>query len=261
MSKPIVITGSYMQENRHANVSDRFNVIQPAAIGAAMQEHGLTLASLSTGRGRHPDKLDFQRTLSRYRGPELFREGDKPVHLEVIYDSKHMGRGVDRILLGIYRMVCTNGLFVGMNFFKHEIRHAGNTYDNLNIGIAAALGMQAKLTATIERMRSITLDAAQREAFALEAVKLLTPENALQVRHRLLAPKRVEDTATDLWTVYNVVQENAMQGRAVGYTLQSLDAFQRPSVRAMTVRAIKPNSGKDADFNQALFNVAEKIAA
>ena len=257
MSKPIVISGSYLQDSKHSNVSDRFNVVQAASVGKAMQDNGLSLVSLSTGRAKHDDKTDFQRTLSRYRGPEI-ADG---VFLDVIYDSKHMGRGVDRILLGIYRMICTNGLFVGMNFFKHEIRHAGNTYDNLQLGVVAALGMQAKLSRTIERMQGIQLDATQREAFALEAVKLLTPNDALQVRHRLLAPKRDADKANDLWTTYNVVQENAMQGRSVGYTLQSLDAFGRPNTRAMTARAIKPNSGKDADFNQALFSVAEKIAA
>ncbi|CAM6004838.1 unnamed protein product [Sphagnum balticum] len=222
-----------------------------------MTDHGLTIVSLSTGRAKHEDKVDFQRTLSRYRGPEL----TPGTFLDVVYDSKHMGRGVDRILLGIYRMVCTNGLFVGMNFFKHEIRHSGSTYDNLNIGIAAALGMQAKLARTIERMQAIQLTDAQRETFALEAVKLLTPENALQVRHRLLTPKRALDQSNDLWTVYNVIQENAMQGRNVGYTLQGVDSFGVPQVRAMNARAIKPNTGKDADFNSKLFDIAEKIAA
>lgn len=257
MSKPIVITGSYLQENRHANVSDRFNVVKPAAIGEVMTANGLQLTSLSTGRARHEDKKDFQRTLSRYRGPQI-ADG---VFLDVIYDSKHMGRGVDKILLGIYRMVCTNGLFVGMNFFKHEIRHAGNTYDNLQLGISAALGTQAKLSKTIEKFQSIELSGDQREAFALEAVKLLTPSDAIQVRHRLLAPRREVDKANDLWTTYNVIQENAMSGRNVAYKLQSVDAFGRPSERDMTARRIKPNSGKDADFNQALFEIAEKIAA
>jgi Domain of unknown function (DUF932) len=257
MSKPIVITGSYLQENRHANVSERFNVVKPAAIGEVMGSNGLQLASLSTGRARHEDKADFQRTLSRYRGPQI-ADG---VYLDVIYDSKHMGRGVDKILLGIYRLVCTNGLFVGMNFFKHEIRHAGNTYDNLQLGISAALGTQAKLSKTIEKFQSIQLDATQREAFAQEAVKLLTPYDAVNVKHALLRPRRNVDQANDLWTTYNVIQENAMQGRSVAYTLQSVDAFGREIDRTMTARRIKPNSGKDADFNQALFGIAEKIAA
>jgi hypothetical protein len=257
MTRNVNFSGSYLQTNRHGNVSDRFNVVQPASIGQAMTNHGLNIVSLSTGRAKHADKADFQRTLSRYRGPEIAQG----VFLDVVYDSKHMGRGVDKILLGIYRMICTNGLFVGMNFFKHEIRHSGHTYDSINAGIAAALTMQDSIARTIERMQRTQLDASQKEAFALEAVKLLTPANALQVRHRLLAPRRLDDQSNDLWTVYNVVQENGVQGRNVAYTLQDTDSNGLPNVRAMHARQIKPNTGKDADFNQALFDVALKFAA
>lgn len=258
MSKPVIISGSYLQTERHANVSSRFNTVQAASVGDAMTSNGLNIVSLSTGRAKHEDKIDFQRTLSRYRGPQI-ADG---VFLDVIYDSKHMGRGVDRILLGVYRLICTNGLFVGMNFFRHEIRHSGNTYDNLNLGIQAALGMQHKLASTIERMQGVKLTIEQRNTFALDAVKLLTPDNALQVKHRLLTPKRDADQSDDLWTVYNVIQENAMLGGNVGYTLAGNDATSGASnIRAMTSRRIKPNSGKDASFNQSLFSIAERLAA
>jgi hypothetical protein len=257
INKPVTITGSYLQESRHAKVTDKFNVIQPAQVGQAMNENGLQLVSLSTGRAKHEDKADFQRTLSRYRGPEI-NEGS---FLDVIYDSKHMGRGVDKILLGIYRMVCTNGLFVGSNFFTYEIRHNGNTYDNLNLGIVAAMSQANRLASLISKMQSIQLDDSKKEAFALEAVKLLTPIDALKVKHRLLQPKRQVDTANDLWTVYNVIQENAMQGNNVGYTLAGTDQNGNATVRAMHSRKIKPNSGKDASFNGALFDIAEKFVA
>lgn len=256
MLKEIELTGSYLQNEPHAKVSSGFNVVRPAMVGEVMSANGLTLSSLSTGRAKHEDKIDFQRTLSRYRGPEI---ADK-VYLDVVYDSKHMGRGVDRILLGIYRMVCTNGLFVGMNFFKHDIRHNGNTYDSLQIGIAEALKCQDKLTATIERMQGIQLTVEQRQLFASEAVTLLTPAKAVSVTHRLLAPQREVDKATDLWTTYNVIQENAMQGRNVGYVLQESNE-QGNKTRVMHTRTIKPNSGKDADFNSKLFDIAEKFAA
>jgi hypothetical protein len=260
-NKPIVLTGSYLQTDKHAIVSDKFNVVQAASVGDAMQRNGLQLVSLSTGKARHEDKANFQRTLSRYRGPKIGDENGLPIHLDVIYDSKHMGRGVDKILLGVYRMVCTNGLFVGSNFFAHAIRHSGQTYDSLNEGIAAALDSAARLTELINRMRGVVLTPDETQAFALEAVKLLTPENAVQVMHRLLKRQREADNANDLWSVYNVVQENAMRGHSIGYTLAGTDAQGKPTVRAMNVRAIKPNTGKDADFNQGLFDIAAKLVA
>ena len=251
------ISSSYVQTERHPKVSDKFNVIQSSSVGEAMTNQGLSLVSLSTGRAKHPDKIDFQRTLSRYRGPQI-GEG---VYLDLIYDSKHMGRGVDKVLLGIYRMVCTNGLFVGKNFFSQGIRHNGNTYENLGQGISAALAMQDTVAKSIERMQAVQLTPETKELFALEAVKLLAPSEAVQVRHRLLAPRRELDRANDLWTVYNVVQENGMQGHSVAYTLEVTDKDGRKSLQQRYSRTVKPNSGKDADFNQALFDIAEKFAA
>lgn len=257
MNTSLKVSGSYLQDSKHFNVSDKFNVVQPAMIGSIMGEHGLNLATLSTGRAKHADKVDFQRTLSRYRGPELV----KGTFLDLIYDSKHMGRGVDRILLGCYRTICTNGLFIGMNFFKHDIRHNGNTYDNLHLGIAAALGMQSKLAKTIETMQSVSLDKSQSELFALKAAELLVPQGAVDIRNALLRSRRNEDTGNDLWTIYNRVQENSMLGGRVAYKLETVDQFGGSNVRNMTTRQIKPNSGKDAEFNQKLFTLAESIAA
>ena len=255
----LYVSGSYVQSNRHAMVSERFNPIQAASVGQAMTNHGLNLVSLSTGKARHEDKIDFQRTLSRYRGPSI-GEG---VNLDIVYDSKHMGRGVDRILLGIYRLVCTNGLFVGKNFFSFDVRHAGDTYLNLNRGIDAALEISAKLGDTVKKMQSIQLDDAQRFAFAKEVTALLIPsEGVMDVRERLLKPNREIDKANDLWTVYNVVQENAVRGGNLVYSKRTKDPMTGiETVRRMTQRAIKPNTGKDATFNQALFDIALKIAA
>jgi hypothetical protein len=251
------VSGSYVQDQRHGNVSDKFNVVQAASVGNAMQNQGLQLVSLSTGKARQEDKTDFQRTLSRYRGPQI---GDG-VFLDLIYDSKHMGRGVDKILIGIYRLICTNGLFVGMNFFKHNIRHSGQTYENLDVGIAAALKTQERLAACVEKMQRIELTSDQQQALANEAVKLLTPSGAQQVKHNLLKTNRIQDDKNDLWTVYNRIQENAVQGRNIVYKLPRIDNTGSAALREMTARRIKPNTGKDADFNQELFNIAESLAA
>ena len=110
-------------------------------------------------------------------------------------------------------------------------------------------------------MQSIQLTSEQGETLAREAAALLVPSDALQVSHRLLRVRRSEDVGHDLWSVFNVVQENAMLGKSVAYTLASVDELGRETKRTMTTRPIKPNTGKDAVFNQNLFDIALKIAA
>ena len=71
---------------------------------------------------------------------------------------------------------------------------------------------------------------------------------------QLLFPRRHEDCADDLWTVWNVVQENAIKGglRGVGH-----DDLGRP--RRVKSRAV---SGIDQDIklNKALWLLGERMA-
>jgi hypothetical protein len=256
----INISGSYTQDQRHAKVSDRFNPIQASQVGEIMASRGLNLVSVSTGNARHEDKKDHQRTLSRFRGPDI-ADGS---FLDIVLDNKHMGRGVSSLHVGIFRIVCTNGLFTGEKFFRYDIRHSGNTYDNLDLGIVAALGVQSKLADVIARMQRIVLTQEQREQMAFETAKLLVPSDALQLRHNLLSPNRTSDTSSDLWTTYNLAQENAMQGKHVLYTVPQTVERLGVSVqteRNMTARAIKQNSAKDLIFNTKLWDIAESLAA
>lgn len=257
MSKVINFTGSYTQDKRHETVSERFNPIQASQVGLIMNSHGLNVVSISTGKARHTDKIDHQRTLSRFRGPEIAED----TYLDIVLDNKHMGRGVSRLHVGIFRVVCTNGLFTGTSFFNHDIRHSGDTYKNLDLGIVAALKTQDNLTEIIAKMKATHLFPEQREFLALEAVKMLTPVNALYPRHRLLNPNRESDNDSDLWTTFNLVQENSMAGKNIVYTIGSLNDIGQVRQRQMVTRTIKPNSAKDLEFNQAFFDLALKLVA
>ena len=222
-----------------------------------MASHGLTLASLSTGRAKHADKVDFQRTLSRYRGPEIM----PGIHIDIIHDSKHMGRGQDVFCVGFYRIICTNGMQTGTSFDRFEVRHSGDTFLNLDQAIKGCLLAKEKLTLTIERMQKTILTPEQRVLFGAEVAKLLIPSNALQVKHRLLTPKRAEDSGFGLFETLNVAQESAMQGKNVVYTLPRVDKYGQETVRTMAVRPIRLNSAKDSEFNSAIFDLALKYAA
>lgn len=262
MSNIVNISGSYVQNQRHSLVSEKYKVIQASSIGDTMQKHGLSLVSIKTGNARHADKVDFQKTISRFRGPVVSHDKDgKPIFLDLLVKNPHMGRGLTEILVGIYRLVCSNGMVAGKSFFSEGIRHNGDTYENLDLAVAHALDIQKRLGETIQKLQGIELTPELKEQLAQDAIKLLTPENALNIRHRLLTPKRAEDTGNDAWSVFNVVQENSMLGGRVAYTTQSIDNNGQNNVRHMSTRTIKPNTVKDMDFNQGLFDAVLKLAA
>lgn len=258
MLKNINISGSFVQDHRHESVSQHYNPIQASAVGQVMQSNGFELVSLSTGRARHEDKKDFQRTLSRYRGPEISNDG-KPVFLDLIYSSRHMGRGVDELWLGIYRVVCTNGLIAGTNFFKFGIRHSGDTYQNLDIGIKEAFDYKDKLTTLIEKAQSTTLGPYQYQVLKDTAINALVPNHAINVRHSLDLVRRPEDQGNTAWAIFNRIQENAMHGRIAYQTQKRDESGQVIGLREMHVRPVKTNSNRDTVLNQSLFDSLQNI--
>jgi len=71
---------------------------------------------------------------------------------------------------------------------------------------------------------------------------------------QLLVPRRYDDRAHDLWTVWNVVQENAVKGglRGIGH-----DDLGRPRrVKSRTVNGID----QDIKLNKALWLLGERMA-
>jgi len=255
------VTGSYLQADRHAIVSERFQPIQPAMVGAELSKFNFSLVSLITGRGRHADKADFQRTVARYRSTDSFEiEG---LSLDLIYISKHMGRGQDEIRLGLYRGVCANQWAVGTLFDSVKFRHTGNALADLTEGFQRVLSQRAKLVDAIERMRNTTLTADQVTELAKEyaAIRLDGRENVVSVNYRSLGVvKRSEDAKLDLWTVANVLQENTVR-MPLEYAVNSTDKNGQPTIRHMHTRRLKDSSAQLVDLNGKLFDAALKRAA
>ena len=104
-----------------------------------------------------------------------------------------------------------------------------------------------------EAMRSTALTEPQQQAFARAAIALRFDAGhdapAPVTERQMLAPRRGADTAGDLWTTFNRVQENAMRGGL--------------SARTATGRRIRtrPVEGVDRSvgLNRALWILAEEM--
>jgi hypothetical protein len=101
-------------------------------------------------------------------------------------------------------------------------------------------------------MKELTLDEGEREAFAHSALALkYDPEvNPSPVSaNAILVPRRGEDMANNLWTVFNRVQESIIRGGVRG---------QSASGKRIKTRAV---TGIDSDvrLNRAMWMLAEKM--
>jgi hypothetical protein len=156
--------------------------------------------------------------------------------------------------VGIFRVVCTNGLIVSRGAFPtFSVPHRGNIVDDV---VAHALGIAERfdvLAAQVERMEQRQLFKDEQLRFAERALALRYPDPtpAGMPASQLLQCRRPEDTGDDLYCTLNKVQENLLRG---GLTRRSASGRL---VRTRRISSIK----EDVRINSGLWELAAEVLA
>jgi hypothetical protein len=110
-------------------------------------------------------------------------------------------------------------------------------------------------------MQNIDASGQRAHALAARAVKLVVPETATQVNlSSALKPRRLDDMKSDLWTVFNRIQESSLRG-GIKYESPKYDEqgmFQ--GLKLNTTRAIK-SIPRQVEVNQGLWDIAAEFAS
>lgn len=175
---------------------------------------------------------------------------------EIILNTSHDGLSSFKFMGGIFRKVCSNGLIVADAFgSNYNIKHMGANENDI---IDAVFDVLKSTNNGVERtikMKALELSKDQKEQFAHEAFFLRWSENDKPnfSTIRLLEPKRSIDRSNDLFTIFNVVQENIIKG-GIRYTSKNENGiFERNKVRA--IGSIDAN----IKINKGLWGLAEKF--
>jgi Domain of unknown function (DUF932) len=173
---------------------------------------------------------------------------------EILFLNSHDGTSAYQLRVGLYRVICTNGLVVSAGVFPTwRVTHRGDVVADV---VRAALEISERfdlLAAAVDRMERTHLDRLQQLDFAAEAVALRFPKDlpGAVEPSRFLVPRRSEDVGNDLWRTFNVLQENLLRG---GIPRRS--ASNRLS-RTRRITAIR----EDVRLNSALWDLAIARAA
>lgn len=162
--------------------------------------------------------VGFQKHLVVFRNNEIqitAEDGDN-VFPQILLTNSHDGKNAFTFTAGLFRMVCENGLVVSSREFENmKIRHYGYSFDELQNTIKA---MVEKLPLTVEslnKFRAVELGQEQALDFAKKALEVRFGDDIENIEinlHDLLTPTRPQDKGSDLWSVYNVVQEKMVHG-------------------------------------------------
>jgi hypothetical protein len=243
---------SIFTEKGAPNVSDKYAHISTEKIIDDMAILGWGVVDAKEVKARKADTMGFQKHLVVFRNNEIqitSEDGDN-VFPQILLTNSHDGKNAFTFTAGLFRMVCENGLVVSSKEFENmKLRHYGYTFEELQETIKT---MVEKLPLTVEslnKFRSVELGQEQMLDFAKKALLTRFDEKELDnIKidfNDLLTPTRPEDKGSDLWSVYNVVQEKLTHGMFnYGY-----------GTKVRKARKIK-NFSKDLELNEKLYGLA-----
>jgi Domain of unknown function (DUF932) len=244
----------------HHSRSQRFAPIATTQVLGALAKEGFHAVGVKQVRTRDTDRRDFTKHMVRLRrrdDADSFTVGGTT--FEILLKNANDGSSSYQLLAGLFRILCLNGLIVGTASENIRVRHTGDVIGEVIEGSYRILATARQaLTAPAEWSKQILSDA-EREMFAEVALKLRFSDaegnvaTPIQPR-QLLEPRRAADKSRDLWTTFNVVQENVIRG---GLHAVGRDANNRR--RRITTRPVN-GIDQDVKLNKALWVLAEGMA-
>ena len=235
-------------------VSDKYTHIPTSNVIDDMDLLGWKVVDAKEVKARKG--IGFQKHLLVFRNEDVVINGADvdTVFPQILLTNSHDGKNSFTFTAGLFRMICENGLVVSTEQFEDvKMRHMGYTFEELQEQIK---GMVERLPLTVEsmnKMKQIEMSQDAALEFARKAVATRFKENEIENIsvdiNELLTPTRNEDAGSDLWSVFNVVQEKILEGD-FNYTF---------GVKVRKARKIK-NFNQDLKINKELFNLALEYA-
>ena len=243
----------------HESRSARFTPIPTIKVLDGLRAEGFEPFSAQQARTRVEGKADYTKHLLRLRHRSLANtKGDA---FEIVLVNANDGTSAYQMLPGFFRMVCANGLMTGESFGEVKVRHSGDAVGAVIEGAFQVLVDAPRVTEQVESFKAVTLNDGERGAFA-EAAHVLrfpkaydeAPSPAPIEPETLLRTRRATDRGVDLWSAFNVVQENVIRGGQRGQVVAADGSRRRASVREV--------SGIDQGraLNRALWVLTERMA-
>lgn len=234
-------------------MSDRYAFIPTIDIVEGLRAEGFVPVSAIQSRSRVPGKADFTKHQLRFRkaGQEAVEIALGGLYPELILTNSHDGASVYELSAGILRAVCLNGMMVSDSTVGAvKVRHTGDAGRIIDASFEV-IDQTPKMIEAVHSFRQLQLAPPEQAAFATAALSLRYDEGEAPITPaQVITPRRMADRGTDLWSTFNVAQENLVQGGVRG---RSPETLRRARTRA--VQGISENT----KLNKALWTLAEEM--
>jgi hypothetical protein len=264
------IAPSIFATEAHESRSERFAPIPTIEVLRALTREGFAPVGVKQSKTSDETRRETTKHLIRLRrvgtipGTEVkhdlaeYRVGDTVC--EIILKNANDGSSTYDLMAGLFKIRCMNSLVAQTGTLDTvKVKHQGDVASKVIEGTYRVLGEAQKALAAPQDWSKIILADRDQRAFAEAAHVLRFGDSEGNVTTpikpvALLTTRRREDIAADVWTTFNVVQENVIRGGLHG---TGRDANNR--IRHTTSRAVH-GIDQDVRLNKALWILAAKMA-
>ncbi|WP_028215177.1 DUF932 domain-containing protein [Paraburkholderia mimosarum] len=243
------VAPSILAQSAHESRSARYSYIPTVDVLDALRKEGFQPFMVCQTRVRNEDMRDFTKHMIRMRqhADQITRSEAN----EIILVNSHSGQCSYQILAGMIRWACQNGIVCGNVTNDIRIPHRGDVIGEVIEGAFKVVKSFDETAEQREGMAATVLDEGEQVAFARAALALRYDEGAPApvTERQILAPRRVEDQGSDIFTTFNRLQENLIRGGLSGRNAKG---------KATTTRAV---AGIDQNIrlNRALWVLADEL--
>lgn len=255
------IAPSIFAMEAHESRSERFAPIPTISVLRELQKEGFFPVGVKQSRARDEGRANHTKHLIRLRrfdNVESYKVGDTVC--EMLLKNANDGTAAYDLMAGLFRIRCLNSLVAQLATMDSiKVRHSGDVAHKVIEGTYRVLGEAQKALAAPADWSTINAPHDAKMALA-EAARVLRFGDAdgnvdSPIRaEQFLQPRRYDDRAADLWTTFNVIQENTIRG---GMTAVGRGANGRR--RRTTTRDVN-GIDQDVKLNKALWILGERMA-
>lgn len=233
-------------------VSDRYSFVPTIEAVDLLRSVGWQPVHVKQSGTRKSDRNGYQKHIIRFMQGVLSTDQER---VDLVMTNSHDRGCAFQLCASIWRKICGNGLMVSSKLFNFSHRHVGfdiKAFMNSAYQIAEGAG---DVAAQVNNLKAIDLSPNEKGVFAMAAHKLIYNdiETAPILPAQLLKERRYDDKGNDLWTTFNVVQENIMKGGIYGSKRGANGRVRR--VKTRPVKSID----RDVKLNKALWVLTEEM--
>lgn len=234
----------------HERMSAKYAFIPTARVLDGLMQAGFVAVEARQARSRRASPLHARHVVRLRRRFETVQLKDAVP--EVVFLNSHDGTSAYQLRMGIFRVVCTNGLIVSRGAFPaYCVSHRGNVVDEVICGAVQLSEQFDGLAAQVERMERRHMNTDEQIRFAERALALRYPDPSLSgmAPSQLLTCRRTEDLGEDLWSTLNKTQENLLRG---GLSRRSMSGRLTRTRRITAIR-------EEVRLNGGLWELASEV--